>query len=78
MEKSLLQYQNEGLKKGDWLWCLHCERVFKWDGEKEDCGYPECDGGPTDIESWVKEGIPRFIHPDYPEEPELGIKYPLY
>lgn len=61
--KGLGRNSNSEFKEGDWLWCLHCERVFKWDGKKEDCAYLDCDGGAMDTSKW--EG----------ENPELGKKY---
>lgn len=61
--KGLGRNPDSGFKEGDWLWCFHCERVFKWDGKTEDCAYPDCDGGAMDISKW--EG----------ETPELGKRY---
>ena len=66
------------LKKGDLVWCLHCERVFSWDGESESCQYPGCDGTPLDFSLWSYDNWPRDQHPEYPEVPELGECYPLY
>lgn len=62
-------------KEGDWVLCLHCERVFKFDGKNYDCVFKDCDGGAADILGWDQV---RMDHPDFPEEPELGIRYPLY
>jgi hypothetical protein len=61
-----------------WVWCLHCERVFKYDGGME-CAYKDCDGGIIDFMDWEefkelrkREGI------DAPEEPEEWVVYSLY
>jgi hypothetical protein len=71
-----------GRKKGEWVWCLHCEKVYQvgeFRLEKDDlqmCPYPGCDGD-TVTDSWPWKAI-RENHPEYPEIPERDKKYPLY
>ncbi len=60
----------------DYVWCLHCERVFK---VSEVSGIhnqsTECDGGPMDWWSWQSF---KVDHPEYPDIPDLEAQYPLY
>lgn len=71
----------EGIKKGDWLWCFHCERVYKA-GEYHEtddlqmCPYSGCDGS-TVLDAWKWEGL-REGHPEYPQVPIRETLYPLY
>lgn len=63
------------------VWCLHCERVFKSkkpSREVMECHYPGCDGGLFDMSSWTIDHFPRNGNPQYPEIPEVGKIYPLY
>lgn len=62
-------------------WCLHCERAYKR-GEHQMihglrmCPYPGCDGD-TVIDGWDWDKF-RVSLPQYPEIPELGVKYSMY
>jgi hypothetical protein len=80
-------------KKEEWVWCLHCERVYQvgeYRAEKPDrmminMGFKEdlqmCPyagcDGDTVTDSWPWETI-REKHPEYPEIPEREKVYPLY
>jgi hypothetical protein len=71
----------DDVRKGDWVWCLHCERCYQVGESRkkhglELCPYPDCDGD-TFLDKWTWKHI-RQIHPDYPEIPERGKIYPLY
>ena len=83
-----------GKPKGKYMWCLHCERTYeygqfrvqrvkpfivdhiKYAPEFEMCPYEDCDGD-TVLDAWNWEDI-REHHPDYPEIPVAGKRYPLY
>ena len=67
--------------KDKWMWCLHCERVYK----KEEfrlvddmimCPYMDCDGD-IPFDSWEWEEICKY-NPGYPKVPLVGVIYPLY
>lgn len=57
-----------------WLWCLHCERVF-FSNSILECIYPDCDGHLGDIWEWsdIKES-----NPTYPETPDVTKRYQMY
>jgi hypothetical protein len=63
---------------GKWVWCLHCERIFKYDGGME-CAYKDCEGGIIDFMEWeeFRESV-KSGGIDTPEEPEAGVVYSLY
>jgi len=68
------------LKLGDWVWCLHCERVYRYgeyrlEGDLQLCPFDDCDGSPLDLFDWQSV---RELNPDYPVEPVWGEEYPLY
>jgi hypothetical protein len=73
------------LKLGDWVWCLHCERVYRYGeyrpvssaefGNLQLCPFDDCDGSPFDLVEW--EWV-RESNPDYPVVPVWGEWYPLY
>jgi hypothetical protein len=72
MEKSDLEIIFEGYKPGEWVWCLHCERVyqvgeFRKVGQYQLCPYPDCDGSPLDASHWKE----KF-------EPVRGVAYKMY
>lgn len=85
------QIFRSGLELGDWVWCLHCERVFRYGEYREEsapaglarvgmevlqlCPYGECDGSPLDVWPWA---VVRRANPGYPEVPERKRAYPLY
>jgi len=75
---------------GQMMWCLHCERVYPygWHRVKIEhkrpmaepmefhyCPYEGCDGDVV-IDAkpweWARQGK------GYPEDPDLGKRYPLY
>ena len=80
-------------KAGEWVWCLHCERVyqvgeFKIDvssGNKTNSsvsdGLQLCPypdcDGDTVMDLWDWKAI-KEAHPDYPDTPERDKVYPLY
>ncbi|MGB2964011.1 MAG: hypothetical protein WBB69_08495 [Anaerolineales bacterium] len=71
----------EGIIDGDWMWCLHCERVYLSGEYLEDetlqmCPYEYCDGSSV-LDAWKWERLREF-HPSYPEIPTRGKLYPLY
>lgn len=66
------------LKKGDWVWCLHCERAFMWNGVGDLCQYEGCDGSPIDFFKWAGDSSPRLFHSEYPEIPIEGVYYSAY
>jgi hypothetical protein len=62
----------------DWVWCLHCERVYprqQWEDGNLSCPTPGCDAEP--IDAWPWESL-REHHPEYPEVPGPGAHYPWY
>ena len=68
-------------KPGGYLWCLHCERAYKWGEFREIdglqmCPYEGCDGD-TVMDGWHWEDVCE-ANPDYPDKPELEKRYPLY
>ena len=65
-----------------WVWCLHCERVYRreevrWDSENEVylCAYEDCDGDAL-LDAWDYEE--RRVACGWPEVPEKGVTYSLY
>lgn len=82
-KKMILENLKEVVGDG-WVWCLHCERVYKpadvrYDREADlfMCFYPDCNGDAF-LDAWSYEENARGGHPDYPVIPEKGIVYPLY
>ena len=87
-EKEKALNEMVGAVKGDWVWCLHCERVFRWDGISDECPNEGCSGNPIDWHGWGFKDESQFpgpnkskypdLYPDeyYPVEPREGIKYP--
>ncbi len=81
----------EGLRLGDWVWCLHCEKVYQYGEYREEkvakrwrhlvgaiiqmCPTDECSGGQGDMWTWARV---REVNPGYPEIPMRGVLYPLY
>lgn len=67
-----------------WVWCLHCERVYKIEDIRYDdeqdlfmCFYPDCNGDAvTDAFSYETDA--KVNHPEYPVIPEKGVIYGLY
>lgn len=67
------------------VWCLHCETVTEFHGEKEN-GYPfnlrcsNCGAGFWDVEECTDtKGLFRQVYPDLKyEDIEIGKYYPLY
>jgi len=70
-----------GEKPCKFLWCLQCERAYKWGGFREIngiqmCPYDGCNGD-TVLDGWTWDQVLE-ANPDYPKAPELGKHYPLY
>jgi hypothetical protein len=63
-----------------WMWCLHCEQVWPYEGELPSrCKTPDCDGGIFDISDYQRNGWhPRPDH--WPPAVTLtpGQEVPLY
>lgn len=65
----------------NYLWCLHCEKVYILPEEKteEEFECPYCGAWSLgDSQPW---GAIKALHPDdeeYPEIPEIGKEYPMY
>lgn len=73
----------EGKNLTEFAWCLHCQKAqLMSEVIKNDhyCTMPDCNGGGimVDIMPWSVDDWPRSEHPEYPEKPEVGKKYPLY
>lgn len=71
--------------EGETLWCLHCERAYPYGWYRpvkqgrqtlHYCPYDGCDGD-IFMDAWPWSKV-RGANPQYPEEPELGKRYPLY
>ena len=65
----------------NYLWCLHCERAyqrgkFRRGGGLQMCPYPGCDGD-TVMDGWDWAKL-QGAHPNYPDVPVDGVRYPLY
>jgi hypothetical protein len=79
-----------GLQADTWVWCLHCERCFRFIESKLDdegllvCAYtPDCSGSALDFWPWSQKDWDDRMHgqprpTQWPEEPEVGKVYPLY
>ena len=68
-------------KRSDYLWCLHCERTYRWGefrkvGNLQMCPYEGC-GGDAVIDAKDWESI-RDYHPEYDKIPEKDKVYPLH
>lgn len=68
------------VKEPDFLWCIHCERVYQYGdfrraGTMELCPYANCHG--AEVFAWDWEQV-RQANPEYPEQPEPGVTYPLF
>lgn len=74
-DRVFLEYE-----RSNYLWCLHCERGYergKWRivDDLQLCPYADCDGSTVlDGRDW--ESV-RDYHPDYPESPAWGQRYPF-
>lgn len=76
-------------KKGNWGWCIHCERAIDpdifWEiGQSSDhkCPFDDCDGSGigVDLEE-IPADSPEDIRPqNWPtdQKPVHGNRYPLY
>jgi len=63
-------------KQDDFVWCLHCERPYryeKWVANKKEC--PNC-GASMFMDGWNWSFLVENV--GYPEIPEEGKYYPLY
>ena len=60
----------------EWVWCPDCERVHKrqdWEDRDLSCPSPNCDGAGLDAIPW-EDVCER--HPEYPQVPQAGARYP--
>ena len=69
-----------GWKDGDWVWCMHCERVYKVGefrmvGNRQMCPYRGCTGDAVD-DAWHWEKFAQANH--HPEIPERDRFYPIF
>jgi hypothetical protein len=76
-----LFYENPSNKEthGQLTWCHQCERVNRtkdWEDNKWNCPDSNCNGCVSDAFPWVKGYLPRIVHPEYPDFPEIGRCYP--
>jgi hypothetical protein len=67
--------------RAEYLWCLHCERAYKYGkfrllGGLQMCPYEGC-AGDTVLDACPWDEI-RAEHEDYPDVPEWGVYYPMY
>jgi hypothetical protein len=81
-QEEKLFYENpaNGETHGQVTWCLHCECVHRtkdWEDNKWNCPDGNCSGSPLDASPWFKGNLPRIVHPEYPEFPEIGRCYSL-
>jgi hypothetical protein len=82
-EKLTAREKMFGVSQESFLWCLHCERAYPKDQIRIDpswglemCHYKDCDGDAVlDAWAWSKFRDGRAA---YPEQPEMGVNYPLY
>lgn len=74
--KAMASYERRkaDLTSADFLWCLHCERVWLRKNRQTWCPGEGCDGGGLDWWPWKK--LVR-LH-GYPEVPVPGTRYALY
>ena len=92
----LIDYElvHGGKPKGKYLWCLHCERTYKYgefrmvrikpfvvDGVRHAPEYQMCPYEDCDGDTVLDAWEwedIRGYHPEYPEIPEAGKVYPMY
>lgn len=81
-----LIFKNDIMKhmKGEYAWCLHCERAFKKELIRFDqntglymCVFEDCNGDALFDMMWSYDDI-RELHPNYPLIPIFGKQYPMY
>lgn len=81
------------LQLGDWVWCLHCERAYRYGEYRAVLGgsvregdsfegeelqlCPFEDCDGSPLDLWEWDKV-RSDHPDYPLVPKRGQEYPLY
>jgi hypothetical protein len=68
-------------ERPEFLWCLHCERAYRWGeyrliGGLQMCPYDGCDGD-TVMDGWPWDSV-RKGKQGYPKVPRLGHVYELY
>jgi hypothetical protein len=85
-----MPFEWESLSADTWVWCLHCERAFRFRNAEIDsdgllmCAYfPECDGTALDYWPWSADDWARKMggqeRPEHwPAVPMDGAVYPLY
>jgi hypothetical protein len=67
-------------EKPAFLWCLHCNRAYRWGEYRvvnglQMCPYDGCSGD-TVMDGWTWDSV-RKGNPDYPKTPKLGHVYGL-
>ncbi len=80
-EEEKVQQPFRDVVRGEYTWCLHCERVYKtekWIKNGWNCPGIDCDGGILDAHSWGPDDWPRRENLVYPVVPIEGEEYPLY
>lgn len=82
-KKSIIEGLIDQVGEG-WVWCLHCERVYKPEEIRYDsdtdffmCFYPECNGDAV-MDALSYENVRIQNHPDFPVVPEKGVTYSGY
>ena len=70
-----------GYNAPTWIWCLRCERCYRWGeyrlvGGRELCPYDDCTGY-TGLEAYLWPRL-RERYPEYPELPERKVRYPIF
>ena len=61
-----------------YTWCGRCQCVYPavtWVENNWGCPNPTCKGWADDAWAWGETILAQ--HPEYPEEPEVGERYPL-
>jgi hypothetical protein len=83
-KNSMIQELKDNCGEDGWVWCLHCERVYKPEEVRYDpdtdlfmCFYPDC-GGDAVMDAFSYEQSREVNHPDYPVIPERGVVYSQY
>jgi hypothetical protein len=69
-----------GETHGQFTWCFHCGRVYRTqdlEANEWNCLNQTCRGSALDSFPWFNGNLPRSIHPEYPDFPEIGGYYPL-
>lgn len=68
------------MEDDEFLWCLHCERVYQKKeirklGSFQYCAYKDCDGSAV-LDGW--DYLKFKDNNRFPKVPVKGVRYPLY